>query len=279
MNRPLASIGISAGGYAFFVVLTIIGVKIGQLGIPGGDIVITFDPAGDALRAGFDPYDVPPFDRSLFFAPPWAVIYAALSWLSPSALHVLTIAAGVGALRYMARSWLRVGYMLWLPVIPFELASGNVNLIIAGTIVAAFRNRAEWLALGAYAKFSPVLALRPSMARRFLIGAAIGVAITLPWPWLWFAWISHDIAAIAELGRAHGPQIPIPSIARFAAAGVLVAMRRPWASAAAAAIAVPFFYWVSTVLLLAPIAVYLDGRRSTPTASDPVAADGLATGQ
>ena len=260
MNRPLLAFALSAGGYAFFAVITIVGIGTGQIAIPGGDIVITFDPAGDALRAGMDPYAIPPFERSLFFAPPWAVIYAALSWLPPSVLHIITIGAGVGSLRYLARSWLGVGFALWLPVIPFELASGNINLIIAATIVAAFRNRAEWLALGTYAKFSPILALRPMMARRFLIGMAIGVLITLPWPWLWAAWISHDIQAVAELGRVHGPQIPIPSIVRFAAAGVLVALRRPWTSAAAAAIAVPFFYWVSLVLLLAPIAVYLDGR-------------------
>lgn len=279
MNRSLAAFGISAGGYAFFIVLTIVGVKSGQLGIPGGDIVITFDPAGDALRAGLNPYDIPPFDRSLFFAPPWAVIYASLSWLPPAALHVITIAASVAGLRYLARSWLGVGYCLWLPVIPFELASGNVNLIIAATIVAAFRSRAEWLALGVYAKFSPILVVRPLMARRFLAGAAVGILITLPWPWLWVSWIEHDIAAIAELGRSHGPQLPVLPVVRFGAAAVLVLMRRPWASAAAAAIAVPFFYWVSTILLLAPIAVYLDGRRTARTVTAPVAADGMAAGQ
>jgi hypothetical protein len=258
--RALGLLAASAGGYALFAIITIVGIDTGQLAIPGGDIVITFDPAGDALRAGLDPYAVPPFARSLFFAPPWAVIYAALSWMPPTVLHLITIAAGFTSLRYLARSWRGVGYCLWLPVIPFELASGNINLIIAATIVAAFRNRAEWLALGAYAKFSPVLALRPSMARRFLIGAAIGVAITIPWLWLWVSWIQHDVAAIAEMGRIHGPQVPIPAVMRFAVAALLVLLRRPWASAAAAAIAVPFFYWVSTVLLLAPIAVYLDGR-------------------
>jgi hypothetical protein len=267
VRDPRVRFALSAGGYAFFFLITIVGVQNGQLGIPGGDIVITFDPAGDALRAGRDPYDIPPFDRSLFFAPPWAVIYAALSWLPPSVLAVLTILAGVASLRYIAGSWQAVGYTLWLPVIPFELASGNINLIIAATIVAAFRGRAEWLAIGAYAKFSPLLALRPFMARQFLIGAAIGILITVPWPWLWISWIEHDIAAIAELGRVHGPQVPIPIVVRYGTAAVLVALRRPWASAAAAAIAVPFFYWVSLVLFLAPIAVYLDGRRSVATAA------------
>src|SRR5262249_59332782 len=125
-----------------------------------------------------------------------------------------------------ARSGRRVGYLMWRPVTPFNPASGTINLTIAATIVAAFRNRAEWLALGAYAKFSPILALRPSMARRFLIGAAIGVAITLPWPWLWPSWIQHDIAAIAELGRIHGPQVPIPAAARSAPPPLPLRLRR-----------------------------------------------------
>jgi hypothetical protein len=263
------AVAASAGGYAFFAVITVTGARTGQLTLPGGDIVITFDPAGDALRAGMDPYTLEPFARSLFFAPPWAVSYAALSWLPPLVLAVLTIVAGIASLRYLTRSWQGVGYALWLPVIPFELASGNVNLIIAATIAAAFRERAEWLALGAYAKFSPLLALRPFMARRFLIGAGFGLLITLPWPWLWVSWIEHDIAAVAELGRAHGPQIPIFPEFRFAAAGVLVLLRRSWASALAAAIAVPFFYWVSTVLLLAPISVYLEERRRRPDGPSP----------
>ena len=259
----------SAGGYAFFLVITIVGLGNGQLGIPGGDIVITFDPAGDELRSGGDPYRILEFGRSFFFAPPWAVLYAALSWMPTAWLHVMTILAGVLSLRYMARSWRVVGYFLWLPLVPFELSSGNVNLILAAAIVAAFRGRAEWLAWGAYAKVSPVLALRPLMARRFLIGATIGLLVTVPWLWLWESWIIHDIAAIGAIGREHGPQIPVNPLVRFGAAAILVAVRKPWASAAAAAIAVPFFYWVSLVLLFAPLAVFLDSRAKSSGESSP----------
>ena len=92
-------------------------------------------PAGDALRAGKVVY-FPGF----LYGPPWAVAFAAVSWLGPAPVHATILVLDVVALWTIAwGNWRRLGYILWFPLIPFEIAAGQLNLVIAAAIVAAQR--------------------------------------------------------------------------------------------------------------------------------------------
>jgi hypothetical protein len=42
---------------------------------------------------------------------------------------------------------------------------------------------------------------------------------------------------------------------------LLLIPRRPWTSALAAIVAVPTLYWYTSVMLIAPLRLYLDERR------------------
>jgi hypothetical protein len=181
------------------------------------------------------------------------VLFAALSYLPPVAAYVLVVCAEIAALRYMAGSWRRFCFLLWFPLLPFELLGGAINLILAASIVAAIRGDA-WLAtLGILAKLSPAFAVDPRQWRRYVVPVAIAVLVTVPWFWLWGVWIESLLRALN--GPPLGPYFPIPFAVRLLMALALVATRRPWAMALGAAIATPAFYFVSLVLLIAPLVV------------------------
>ena len=218
---------------------------------------------GDDLRAGLDVYARQPvLTNTFFYAPPWAVIFAAVSWLPVDLWYVGIVALEVAAVRYLAGSWTRVGWFCWWPFVAFELPSGNFNLIMAASIVVAVRGEPRPAVLMALAKLAPAIAIRRRDWRKALWALVVACAITVPWLWLWPNWVEeHMIAALSW--PTLGPQIPIALPVRLAVAGALVVARRPWATALAAAIATPAFYFGSLVLLLAPIAVVL-GARATP---------------
>lgn len=255
----------SAVGYLFAAWLYLQVIGLGRLGF---DLRTFFLPAGHALLTGGDVYApriVPgagPLD-GFFWAPPWAVIYAAVSWLPWQAVYIATFVAEVGALRVMCGSWRRVGYAAWFPLIPFELVSGNINLLIAAAIVSAQRGKAGPLAWAALAKLAPAFALPPRDWRPFALMLVAAVALTLPWPSLWPEWIATLLRALEHGGV--GPMVPVPFGLRLALAVPLIALQRPWSRVLAGVLAVPGFYWQSLVLLLAPLMVW--ARRNETTRS------------
>ena len=85
--------------------------------IPGGDIQNTYMAAGVAMRDGISPYYLAGNPVPYFYAPPWAVLFAALSYLPPAAAYALVVSGEIGALRYMAGDWRRVCYLLWFPLL------------------------------------------------------------------------------------------------------------------------------------------------------------------
>lgn len=257
----LLRFALSAGGYVFLAGLVVVGIGLGKFSLPGGDVTDIYDRAGDLLRSGANPYFGDRLAASFFYAPPWAVLFAALSILPPLDQHLLILGVEVAALRTMARSWLRVGYLCWIPLLPFELFSGNINLFIAAAIVAGTRGRGWPVALASLAKLSPILAADRSTIRQVLLTLALAVLVTAPQLWLWPAWVQHGLQAV---GSGIGPQIPIPLVVRWAAAAGLLTMRRPWTRALAAVVAVPGFYYGTLVMLIAPLIVWLDSRRSVP---------------
>jgi hypothetical protein len=227
----------------------------------GGDVRDVYKAAGDAFWSGrpIYNYNYPPY----FYSPPVTVVLAVLSRLPVTVVWVLVNILNVAAIRYVARSWRRVGYLLWILPIGWELALGNVNLIIAAAAVAAVRSGATALpAAMTFVKFSPVLAVDPHRWRRFALLIALGLAITIPWLWLWPEWLG-------QMGRAWndpvGHLLPIPFAVRLPVALVLVATRTRLGRVTGAMLAIPALYYLSLVTLIAPISVIfdlLDERRA-----------------
>jgi hypothetical protein len=253
----LLTFTIAIGGLAWFAIQAI--ALNQRWSIPGGDISDVYLAAGHAIRDGISPYYLPGNPTPFFYAPPWAVFFAAISFLDPRVVYVLVVGAEVAALRYMAGSWRGFCYLLWFPFLPFELLGGAINLIVAAAIVAAVRGHA-WLAIaGTLAKVTPILAADPRRWRRYVPPLLIALLVTVPWPWLWGAWLDALTAALT--GPPLGPLVPVPFAVRLPVGLVLVATGRPWARALGAAIAIPAFYFISVVLLIAPISIWAESNR------------------
>jgi hypothetical protein len=251
----------SIAGYLLFAFVVVVAVT-GGLFAPGhlpdqilaGDVGDVFDAAGNALRNGHAVYTYvyPPY----FYAPPITVLFAAISWLPVPITYVLVTILNVTALRYLAGSWRRLGYLLWIVLIPFELALGNINLLLAASMVAAVRSdRTALPAILTFAKFSPALAVNPRRWRAFGLWILIGIVITLPWWWLWPQWLE-------QMRRAWespvGSLIAIPFLVRLPVALALVATRTRLGRVTGAVIATPAFYVLSLVMVTAPISILFD---------------------
>ena len=263
----------AVGGYAFAITLLVVGFANGQWPFPGGDVVDYYARSGDALRNGGPVYGG---DPGFFYGPPWAVVFAALSWLGPAAIHTAILALDVLALWIIGgRNWRRLGWILWFPLIPFEIAAGQLNLLVAAAIVAAQRGTTWPLAAMSLAKVWPILALPPRYWRGFLVALALIALISLPWLSLWPGWIE---TLLSRLPHPQGPVVPVPFVVRAVAAAGLVAVRRPWTRALAAVIASPDLYWGQLVVLIAPVSLLLSGFERASQATIGTASQGrLAT--
>ena len=250
----LLSVAAAVGGYAFTTVLLVQGFANGQWPFPGGDVVDFYAPAGDAVRSGEQVY-FPGF----LYGPPWAIAFGAVSWLGPGAIHAIVLLLDAVALWTIAwGNWRRLGYILWFPLIAFEIAAGQLNLLVAAAIVAAQRGITWPLAAMTLAKVWPAVALPPRHWRRFLVEILLISLVTLPWLSLWPEWVA---ALVETSSHPLGPVVPIPWIARAGVAGVLLLVRRPWSRALAAAIVSPGLYWGQLVVLVAPFSLWLARRE------------------
>ena len=199
----------------------------------GHDVAI-WDRVGDQVRAGLSPYGLQ-YDpnRVFLYSPPWALIFAATSWLpfevQVGGLFVLEVLAW----RVAVGSWQRVGYWGLFPIFGFELAVGQINLLIAAAVALALRGDGRWAVLAAFAKVSPALAIRDW--RRPLVVAVICLAATIPVLSLWAEWINQLVAASAA---DIAPPL-VPYWFRLAVAAALLLTRRTWARGLAVLVAIP----------------------------------------
>ena len=194
---------------------------------------------------------------AIVYSPPWAVMYAPLSLLPLEVLTAAQFVAQILALRYIMGSWRAVGLVAWLPIVPRELVTGNFDLLMAAAIYAAVRgSRFSGVAVAvfAFAKFSPVLALArsPREWRSFGATSIVLIAITIPWLYLWPQWIAIMAASTSA------PLDVLPLLPRLPIVAALLLIRRPWATAAAAGFATPAFYFHSWVLVLPALRLFLD---------------------
>jgi hypothetical protein len=197
----------------------------------GHDVAI-WDRVGDQVRAGVSPYGLQYDPNEVFlYTPVWAVIFAAVSWLPPAVLTIGLIVLEVAAWRVCAGSWRRVGYLGLFPIFGFDIAVGQINLLIAAAVALALRGDGRLAVIAAFAKISPALAIREW--RRPLIVAAICLLVTLPVLSLWRDWIDQLVAATQIVDA------PVPYWVRLAVAGGLLMTRRTWARGLAVIVAIP----------------------------------------
>jgi len=218
------------------------------------------------------------------YAPPWAVIAAGLALLPPLVVQAVIIGLDLLAMRYVAGSWRGAGLILLWPLTAFELSAGNIDLLIAAAIVLAWSGaeggepaagtgtiarvldrlrQVGPLVFVALAKLAPALALPPARWRGAVVALVVCVVVTLPvlhlWP-DWFAYLARQPSSIA-ISLPVGPwYLRLPVALVLAALGSVV-LRRPWLSALAVVVAMPSLYLSTTVILIAPIRLWMDGRR------------------
>lgn len=265
------TLSIAGYGLGFVSLILITGGRLE----PGIDL-LAYVRAGQDLLAGRPVYVGVIGDATAFaYAPTWAVLAAAASLLPATLLQVLVMALDVAAIRYVAGSWRAVGYIVAWPLTSFVLVAGNIDLLIAGAIVLAWRRHAGPLTLLALAKLSPALALPPDRWRQVVGTAIVCLAVTLPWLHLWPEWI----AFLLQQPPLIRISIPIPWFFRLPVAlALLVLVRRPWAAALAAVIAIPSLYLSTTVILIAPIRLWLDERAARRAPAAPSGDPRLAVG-
>jgi hypothetical protein len=155
------------------------------------------------------------------------------------------------ALRYIAGSWLRVGYFGLCFLTGAELVSGAFNLVVAAGLAAAIRGDSRLAAFAALAKLSPALAIREIRGPAIVL--TVSILATVPVLGWWADWIAA--LASAPTAQALLGYHEIPLVARFVfAVAILALWRSPRAGALAAAVAIPGLYAISLVLLYALVA-------------------------
>jgi hypothetical protein len=245
----------SIAGYTLGIVYILL-ITGGHLQ-PGIDLQ-AYLRAGLDLRAGQAVYVGHIGDATNFpYAPTWAVIAATASLLPGALLQAGLMLLDVVAIRYVCGSWRAAGYVFAWPLTAFVMTAGNVDILIAAAIVMAWREHAGPLVLMALTKLAPALALPPRRWRQIVATAIVCFAMTVPWLHLWPEWIAYLLRQPALISIS----IPVPWYFRLPVALALVAwLRKPWAAALATAMAMPSLYLSTSVILIAPIRLYMDER-------------------
>ncbi len=248
----LALIGWACGLIVFLYVL-------GERGLEVGGDMAAYLRAGEDLIAGEPVYvgQIGGFG-AFSYAPPWAVLFAALAWVPDLVMQVGIMLLGLLCIRYVAGSWLWSGLVFLYPVSVLVLFAGNIEFIIAAALVLAARGRAEALTFMALAKISPGLALSPQQWRQVLLVLIVSLAVTLPWLYLWPEWIEYLLRQPTSIAIHIGP----PWYLRLPFALALLLLRRPWTSALAVVVAMPSLWWGTLVILIAVVRLWWDGRTS-----------------
>ncbi len=203
---------------------------------------------GSDVRSEISPYVHAAPESSFYYAPPWALVFGATSWLGKPILWALISVIEILSLRYIAGSWLRVGYFGLCFLTGAEIVSGAFNLVVAAGLAAAVRGDSRLAGFMALAKLSPAVAIRDLRGAATVVGACL--LLTMPVLGWWGDWIAQ-LAHAASTYTSNGYH-ELPLAARLIAAlAILAVWRSPRAGALAAAVAIPGLYAISVVLLFA----------------------------
>jgi hypothetical protein len=215
--------------------------------------------AGDDFAAGRPVYVGEIGQASAFsYAPPWVVMFGALSWVPDLLMAIAMLTFNLVAIRYVTGSWLWVGFILWYPVSAMLLHSGNIEFLIAAAIVLAARGHAGPLAFTGLAKVSPFLGIPGRGWREAVLVIGAAVLVTLPWLHLWPEWVEYLLRQPTTIYIHIGP----PWYIRLPFALALLLIRRPWARALAVVVAMPSLWLGTLVILIAVVRLWLDARIS-----------------
>lgn len=247
----LALVGWAIGVVTFLILLSQNRFEI------GGDLA-AYLRAGDSLVAGEPVYvgEIGEFDV-FSYAPPWAVLFAALSWVPDALMQAGIMVLGLFCIRYTVGAWLWSGLLFYYPVAVMVLFAGNIEYLVAASIILAARGRAEPLTLMALAKISPILGVPPKLWRQVVVTVAVAFVVTLPWLHLWPEWVEYLLRQPASIDIHIGP----PWYLRLPIALALLLVRRPWAPALAVIVGMPSLWLGTLVILIAPVRLWFDGRR------------------
>jgi hypothetical protein len=255
--RRLLAVTLALGGWAVGVGIYLFVVAADGT-IMGVDLA-AYLRAGDDFAAGRPVYVGEIGQLDVFsYAPPWAVLFGALSWVPDTVMAIGMLGFNLVAIRFVAGSWLWVGFVLWYPVSAMLLHSGNIEFLIAAAIVLAARGHAGPLAFTGLAKIAPFLGVPRTGWREAALVVGVAVLITLPWLHLWPEWVEYLLRQPSTIYIHIGP----PWYVRLPFALALLLLRRPWASALAVVVAMPSLWLGTLVILIAAVRLWVDARRT-----------------
>ena len=244
--------------------VTLVAMLISTNGLVLGVDLDAYLRAGDDFVAGNPVYIGEIGEYDVFsYAPPWVVLFGALSWVPDMAMQVGIMVLSLLCVRYVAGSWLWSGLVFLYPVSVMVMLSGNIEWLIAASLVLAAYGRGEPVVFMALAKVAPIFGLRPSQWRQVVLVLALAFAVTLPWLHLWPEWIEHLLRQPTSIDIHIGP----PWYWRLPFAAALLLVRRPWARALAVVVGMPSLWLGTLVILSAVVRLWFDQRRGHVTAS------------
>jgi hypothetical protein len=207
----------------------------------------------------FDPYQPSSSDYGAFrYAPPVALLMAPMALLPFSLAYGAWLAVGLASLWFLFGRWALVA--LLFPPVFADLTYGNVHVLYAAMIVAAWQRPGLW-GFGLFTKVTPAVAiiwhvLRGEWASIGWIVAvvlgAVGVSLAVQGPGVWTSWF--EMLAVRQ-DYSSPWVVPVPLIPRLVLAMLLVIWGartdRRWTLAVGVCLAIPTWYWSG--LMLAPL--------------------------
>ncbi|HEV2006934.1 MAG TPA: glycosyltransferase 87 family protein [Candidatus Limnocylindrales bacterium] len=212
-----------------------------------------------------DPYTRPIATTDAFtYPPPAALAFSVLGHLPWEVFQALwTILIGL-ALLWLVGPWSIL--FLAIPIVSSDLYLGNIHILLAAAIVAAFR----WPALWAFALLTKPtcgvgllwFAVRGEWRRLAIaVGTtgAIVVASAIIAPGLWPAWIDYVLQTGVAPNVGTAAWVPIPLLIRLPIATVVVVWGartdRPWTVPIASMLALPVLWMVGLSMIVGALAV------------------------